>query len=644
MSATFAELKSGRALTTPVGYPFGATMACLRGVGAGRATGVGAVTTSTGRGAAGGAAVAERCPTAMPARTKNATVTTAHKPAAIEMNDTTPERSAGMGEVVSGVVLAVSTDAMRTHLPPRVKTRCTLARVSMDPLKVSAACPGCGQVLMVPSGDLRTAVACPRCATEHVVATLIPPSTPLEAVAVRPFVATPAPRAVAQLAAVPVATPEPGSAKPLWQRAEPVASSVALVPAQHVGGGQLVFGGTQAAKPVAPSPTPAAPPPPTVYTPRTPRAAAQALTVGARGVARVGSFGARLLGLADRTDASLYGRRGGLVALAAAAATVSPWIDQALGDNLLVTTVFTFAFVGLVGLLLFARVGSLRDEDGSWSGSIVARRLGQWLGEMRDAIGSPDSADRGRTTGGLLAAVGCFILAARNVPLLAALIAEELFDGRFAAAERVADSMLVAGLIPLGLGGFLWVLGWRALRSRASAHGVDDERRLDPRVVAQLDAIIDCTDKAQVANLAGQGGEGLVPELLGAMAAWHPRGCYYEDDYQASLHRHLRRHMAWATPVREQRIGKRAEGTAGVADLIVAGSVLLELKRGLTTSTAQKAVGQIRMYLRAWDRGPVFLVVCDADRTSANRFLGQEIAELSREAPVRLILAGGSRN
>jgi hypothetical protein len=53
---------------------------------------------------------------------------------------------------------------------------------------------------------------------------------------------------------------------------------------------------------------------------------------------------------------------------------------------------------------------------------------------------------------------------------------------------------------------------------------------------------------------------------------------------------------------RERPIGSLDDGSAGRADIIVAESVLIEMKRGVTTSTARKALGQIKMYMRGWSQ------------------------------------------
>lgn len=97
--------------------------------------------------------------------------------------------------------------------------------------------------------------------------------------------------------------------------------------------------------------------------------------------------------------------------------------------------------------------------------------------------------------------------------------------------------------------------------------------------------------------------------------------------------------MPGANPQRERPVGNRAEGTAGRADLVVSDAVLIEMKRGLTTTSAQRAVGQVRMYARAWHNGPLILLLCDADPAIVQQFLGREMMTLRNEAPVLVVLA-----
>lgn len=50
---------------------------------------------------------------------------------------------------------------------------------------------------------------------------------------------------------------------------------------------------------------------------------------------------------------------------------------------------------------------------------------------------------------------------------------------------------------------------------------------------------------------------------------------------------------------------------------------------------------RVQMYLRAWDRGPVMLLVREADPVAAQRFLAWEIVEMRGRAPMLMVFAGG---
>jgi hypothetical protein len=129
-------------------------------------------------------------------------------------------------------------------------------------------------------------------------------------------------------------------------------------------------------------------------------------------------------------------------------------------------------------------------------------------------------------------------------------------------------------------------------------------------------------------------------ELLQLLATWRPRQRDYEDEYQASLHRFIRKRMPGSDPQRERPIGSRRDHTAGRADIIVAESVLIEMKRGVTTSTAHRAVGQIRAYTRSWRQGPIILLLCDAAPESAEHYLRREVEEIrAKGSSVVLVFA-----
>jgi hypothetical protein len=376
------------------------------------------------------------------------------------------------------------------------------------------------------------------------------------------------------------------------------------------------------------------------------RALSQAIQAGQAGARSIGGFGAWFLDKSDRVDARLYGVRAWVVAIAAAVTVAASIVDDwAWSSTPVLTALTTYGFLILVTVLLAVRLGSLRDDEGNWSLALVRRRA-------KETILAAWGADEARTTlpwslrwisaGKVTWFLGLVALAIRNAVVLICLTAEEIFRTRLAWAQELGRDLLHGGLGTLVLGTLLWLLGRWLLRREPSAQlrhpNAQDRARLRGAVSA-LPPIIDCANAAQVHEFARSVGNPILQQLLDTLADWRPRRFDYEDQYQASLHRLLRRRMPGANPQRERPVGSRAEGTAGRADLVVSDAVLIEMKRGLTTSSAQRAVGQVRMYARAWDKGPLMLLLCDADPWVAQQFLGREMMTLRNEAPVILVLA-----
>jgi hypothetical protein len=68
--------------------------------------------------------------------------------------------------------------------------------------------------------------------------------------------------------------------------------------------------------------------------------------------------------------------------------------------------------------------------------------------------------------------------------------------------------------------------------------------------------------------------------------------------------------------------------------------VLIEMKRGLSTSTAQKALGQVQMYADAWGkRGPILLLICGVPRQVVERHLGNSLERLRQSGVLVAVMA-----
>ena len=489
-------------------------------------------------------------------------------------------------------------------------------------------------MLVVPTFDLHATVQCPRCTWVHGVGHLLPTTTPIAAVPVNMRASAPSYNALPPAPASPAASPAIATPTP--------PPAVESAPSRRT------------PNPAAYAPTPA---PYGATTPLPPssraadaagRAISQAVAVGAQGTQQIGSLGQKFLDFADDIDAALYGKRAYVITAVAFLTVVATKYDQSENPNApIVTTIMTALFSFLLFFLFVARMGSFRDDQGKWSLDLVANRIGNTItsvGEGLSAFFDLSGPQRASALGKSLIAIALVGLALRNVVVLFAIISEELFGATIGEAKSLDASMMSLGVGALIIGTILWVIGWWFVSSSEEAHELlpDESARAElVSAVRDLPFVIDCTDKKRALALAEKSGHPVLEAVIKVLISWQPRGAETEADYQASLHRKLRRDLPGANPERERPIGDRAAGTRGRADLVVSDAVLIEMKKGMTTTSAQRAIGQIRMYLRAWDRGPVMLLVCEADPAMAQRFLGPEIEELrKRQAPVMMVFAG----
>lgn len=311
------------------------------------------------------------------------------------------------------------------------------------------------------------------------------------------------------------------------------------------------------------------------------------------------------------------------------------------------TTVTTALFSFFLFFLVVARIGSFRDDEGKWSFDVVGDRLrsaGKSFGEVFSVFWDMTGPQRAAAVGKTLIAISLVGLALRNIVVLLVIIAEELFEASIGTAKSLDEAMMTAGIYAILAGLALSLWGWQSTRSSGKKlQLVPDEAGRERLVAAtkEMPLIIDCADKTKALELAERTRDPVLKAVIRVLVSWQPRGAESEADYQASLHRKLRRDLPGANPERERPIGARATRNRGRADLVVSDSVLIEMKKGLTTSSAQRALGQIQMYLSAWNRGPVMLVVCEVDPAMAQQFLVREIENLRRrQEPVMMVFAG----
>lgn len=357
-------------------------------------------------------------------------------------------------------------------------------------------------------------------------------------------------------------------------------------------------------------------------------------------VEQIGGFGHWFLSVADRTDRFLYGRRTAFVATLAALTILAGFVDDTRLPVL--TAASTLLFTFLLFILVAARIGSLRDEEGNWSFALLGQRMSTWWDgalEFATAGGSLIAQDLAKAT----AFLGLLVLGLRNTLMLVILIADELFGAPLPSFDAAYSSMSWLGTALCVLGALVLIVARLQIRSTAESQGLvlDDKGKAQLRSsVLGLPPLIDCSNVPQLRALIGQTSHPLLKELLETLAAWKPRNMNNEQAYHASLYRTLRRRMPGAKPEKERPIAEDTPELRGRADLVIGDAVLIELKARLTKSAAHRAIGQIRMYARAWTQGPIVLVVCGGDKSRAHQLLSQELAELHKKAPVFMVLTG----
>lgn len=360
---------------------------------------------------------------------------------------------------------------------------------------------------------------------------------------------------------------------------------------------------------------------------------------GALGIRTVGGFGRWVLVRADQLDAWLHGRRALAVGVFAGAAFIGSFLDSLLWPHApLLTALTTSVFGLLVFLLVTARVFSFRTSDGTWSTRLVFDRAFDAVSAAIEIVSTSSSAESLRIFGRVGTLLGLVTLGARNLAALLVITASELFGVTLPSIEALDAPLSWIGGLALVGGGLLWQLGRRRLRQLAQAHHLRPEGRERDQLRAAtlaLPVVVDTND-AKTMAAACQCGNPVLSRLFEAFSSWkRPRAGSSEDQYQSSLHRHLRKHMPEAEPERERPIPG-----VGRPDLIVADAVLIEMKRDLTTSGADRGVGQFWRYADAWSRGPLLLVPCGSGRPSAEQFLLTRVEALRSAArPVIVVLA-----
>ncbi|MCB9583740.1 MAG: hypothetical protein H6717_42300 [Polyangiaceae bacterium] len=281
----------------------------------------------------------------------------------------------------------------------------------------------------------------------------------------------------------------------------------------------------------------------------------------------------------------------------------------------------------VVYALLLARVWSLRDDDENWTWDHVRSQIRVSLGQLE----LPAISEIPRVVGSWLLTVGATTLA--TVPAIAAVAATLL-----RLASRSIDNETVRTWIDYGmwlaaiataLGTILYVRWW--YRTHLSPHRLKLSRSLASEQVL-FNAWRD--------NPTAFTSDRALQSVLGVLQSWRPRGCRLEKEYEASLVRHLRRRLPNLEV--EQQHPLYHEGTrVGKVDIVIGGAFAFELKRAVTASEGDRAVGQVWKYLLTWEKGPVALLLCETRENKTEDLVAARLTELrGQQKPVMVIAAG----
>jgi hypothetical protein len=361
----------------------------------------------------------------------------------------------------------------------------------------------------------------------------------------------------------------------------------------------------------------------------------------AAGLTQTGRIAQRMLDMASRLDERVAGHRGAWIATVAILTGVGGPLLDFLFDTLLWTPIGAVTLVGVLDVFLLARIGSLRDDRGQWQAGVVARRA--WAGvelmwlQVTDFF-TASSAERLRTTGWLSLIAGVCLLACRTV---VATVDSALGLGL---AEWI-DRLLVLGVVGLAIGGSILFRARRLRKHTAKREGLTIEPAALPeleRSITALPPVLDLTT-GDLPSLRGAHAHPLFQSVMPRLATWRPSRWFpYEDQYQNSLFRHLRKVVPELDVKREVRLRSSDFAERGRVDFVLADCIAMEMKHKLSTSASNTALGQIQIYRQLWRHGPVILLLCgEAPGRFYGSILEQQVLEMHRRGePVLVVIAG----
>lgn len=362
-------------------------------------------------------------------------------------------------------------------------------------------------------------------------------------------------------------------------------------------------------------------------------------------------FSAKLFNTIDKIDRRLYGKRmqffmWGTISVLIIAPLLD-WILEVPHDRL--TYLTTFIFLIFVMIMIFAWLGSWRDDSGNWTWKRAKSRLQTYYEMMKDASveTKTNSADEtlykiGRTLFFLALVWKAF----QNLSVFVRKPFETL-TGSYLSNMRTFEKFtnqyyLLMLLIGMAIIYYLYRKNAKILsrvkneirqlfggRSAVGEKYFNEIARIDVRSNSEL--VINSRYDEHVKLITTQNKSSLFNDFVNALQNWNPRNCYYEYEFQEKLFRYLRKVMPDATIETERPIGLVTDGNRGRADIVINDTILIEMKRDTSTGAVQRAKGQMMQYSDIWkDKGPVILLLCDYEYEHAKVRFASTMSDLVR--------------
>jgi len=367
----------------------------------------------------------------------------------------------------------------------------------------------------------------------------------------------------------------------------------------------------------------------------------------------------KLFDTVDSIDRKIYGRRmkffiwGSIWVL-----IVAPLLDELLGvDYDRLTYYSTLIFLVFVLVVVLAFIGAWRDDSGNWTWNRAKSRLLTYYETSKDEIAATKTNGQDETIykiGRVFFIGGIAWKAFQNLSVFVRKPIENLFGTRlssFRDFERFTNHYYwVVILIGAAIMFYLYkknpqiLLRIKAeLRQLFGWENSEDSKYTDQVVTIQTNTdgelVINAKTDGQVNAVIAKSNSTLFNDFVVALQNWHPKGAYYEYEYQDRLYRHLKKHLPGASVELEYPIADAAG--RGRADIVVNDTILIEMKRDSSAGAIQRAKGQVSQYSEIWQgRGPVILLLCNYNYEHARTAFTPTMNDLAKlQRPALTIVA-----